>query len=434
MDFYARNESTLPECIEKTMTTNSAATFPALPQPGLTERARIAAARFVLNRFLKNEEMIVRFSNSGLSIKTGKPGGQAFTMQVDNPAVLWDIIKNPDPRLGETWMDGTWDLPEGDLGQFVTMLGRNGEALLKGSAGALIGRALRPPLSDAAHDEANSRDNVRHHYDIGNDLYEQFLDEGMNYSCAFFSQPDMDLRTAQLNKLTTSIERLDVRPGMKVLDIGCGWGELCRMIATHTGAQSVTGITLAENQLAVARERGAAMGESLLSFQLEDYREHAKTHHGVYDRIISIGMLEHVGTDGYQPYFAAIRDQLAPGGRALVHSIVNADTTPNSGKLRSVWLQRYIFPGGEIPELQEMIDAAAQNGLRPAVAPYLQPPAYYAETLRHWRRNFIRNYSNLDSRKYDERFRRMFLYYFAMCEAMFDGCGFQVAQVAFEQT
>jgi cyclopropane-fatty-acyl-phospholipid synthase len=295
---------------------------------------------------------------------------------------------------------------------------------------------MRPSLSDRGHDRLQSRANVRHHYDIGNDLYKTFLDEGMNYSCAFFARPDMTLREAQLNKIRTSIERLDIRPGMRVLDIGCGWGETCMTIAAETGAAFVTGVTLSENQLALARERAARM-DTPPDFRLEDYRDHAATHQGAYDRIISIGMFEHVGHDSYHDYFAAVRRQLAPGGRALIHSIMNADEHIGTvAKLRSVWLQRYIFPGGELPDLQEMLDVAKAERMVPAVAPYLQPSFYYGETLRHWRANFIRAAhhpdSGLDTAKYDARFQRMWIFYLSMCEAMFEGCGFQVGQVVFK--
>jgi cyclopropane-fatty-acyl-phospholipid synthase len=228
-----------------------------------------------------------------------------------------------------------------------------------------------------------------------------------------------------------SIRRLGIGPGMRVLDIGCGWGEACRTIAAETGAATVHGITLAENQFKTAIERSSQEAHPPEYF-LADYREHAGRHPRDYDRILSIGMFEHVGDANYRGYFAAVRDQLAPGGKALVHTIMNA-ANPAGGTLKSVWLQRYIFPGGRIPDLAEMLDAAAQEGLIPDCPPYLQPPSDYAETLRRWRANFCRNLGRLDSQRYDARFRRMWLFYLAMCEAMFDGCGFQVGQVVFRK-
>jgi cyclopropane-fatty-acyl-phospholipid synthase len=295
----------------------------------------------------------------------------------------------------------------------------------------MLGPVLRKSLQTRSRALAESKDYIQSHYDIGNDLYKSFLDEGMNYSCAFFAGRDISLRDAQLNKIRTTIDRLGIEPGMKVLDIGCGWGEACRIAAAETGAAEVTGVTLAERQLQVARERAQGM-ENPPSYLLEDYRQHAETHEGHYDRIFSIGMFEHVGGDQYRTYFRAIRRQLAGGGRALVHSILNASMEPGQS-LNSPWLETYIFPGGRIPDLSEMLDAAEQEGLKPYHAPYLQPPSDYAETLRRWRANFIRNAGGLDPSEYDDRFRRMWVYYLAMCEAMFEGCGFQVGQVVFEK-
>jgi cyclopropane-fatty-acyl-phospholipid synthase len=317
-------------------------------------------------------------------------------------------------------------MEEGDIGAFITMLARNLQRVLDGPAGFALAPVLRKRLQARTRGLAESKSYISSHYDIGNDLYELFLDSGMNYSCAFFEGRNISLRDAQLNKIRTTLRRLGVRPGMKVLDIGCGWGEACRVAAAEAGAD-VTGVTLAENQLAVAVQRAAGM-ENAPSYLLEDYRRHAETHEGHYDRIFSIGMFEHVGEDQYGTYFAAIRRQLAEGGRALVHSISNAAMKPGQS-LNSPWLEKYIFPGGRIPDLPEMIAAARREGLELAHAPYLQPSADYAETLRRWRANFLLNAYKLDPAKYDERFRRMWVYYLAMCEAMFDGCGFQVCQL-----
>jgi cyclopropane-fatty-acyl-phospholipid synthase len=391
---------------------------------------RLGLSRFLLNRILRDCRLHISCAVTGTGLIAGR-GPQKLGIRVADPEVLWRIVTDPDPGAGELFMDGKWEMTEGDLGAFTAMMARNYQRLLSGPLRPLWASTLRKDLGDYRWDAEASRRNVRQHYDIGDDLYELMLDEGMVYSCAFFETPQMSLREAQINKLRTSIRRLGISPGMRVLDIGCGWGEACRIIAAETGAATVHGITLAENQFKTAIERSSHIAHPPQYF-LADYREHAAQHPESYDRILSIGMFEHVGGANYRAYFAAVRDQLARGGKALIHTIMNA-ANPQGGTINSVWLQRYIFPGARIPDLVEMLDAAAQEGLVPDCPPYLQPPSDYAETLRRWRSNFCQNLDQLDSKRYDARFRRMWLFYLAMCEAMFDGCGFQAGQVVFRK-
>ncbi len=389
---------------------------------------RLGLSRFLLSRVLRDCRLHISCTATGTQLTAGR-GPQELGIRVADPQVLWRIATDPDPGAGELFMDGKWDMTLGDLGVFATMMARNYQRLLSGPLRLVWIWTLRKDLGHYGWDAEASCRNVQHHYDIGDDLYELMLDEGMVYSCAFFNTPQMPLREAQINKLRTTIRRLGIGPGMRVLDIGCGWGEACRTIAAETGAAAVHGITLAENQFKTAVERSSQEPRPPEYF-LADYREHAARHPQAYDRILSIGMFEHVGNVNYRTYFAAVRDQLGPNGKALIHTIMNA-ANPAGSTMNSLWLQRHIFPGGRIPDLAEMLGAAAQEGLIPDCPPYLQPPSDYAETLRRWRANFCRNLSRLDSRRYNARFRRMWLFYLAMCEAMFDGCGFQVGQVVF---
>lgn len=354
-----------------------------------------------------------------------------FVLVIKERDIVWDILKNPDPGLGEAYMEGQWHLAQGDIGEFITYLASGRIRIVDSPLGRIFNGLLniaRPHNYD--HSPEANYELVQHHYDIGDDLYELFLDEGMNYSCAFFETPDQSLRDAQLNKIRTSIKRLGVEPDMKVLDIGCGWGETTRIIAQEAGAQA-HGITLAENQIATAHKRAKGIKPEPEYF-LKDYREHASEYQEYYDRIISIGMLEHVGDESYNEYFQAVRSQLKPGGKALIHSIVRSGEE-STAEMSSPWLDKYIFPGGCIPEIKDMIEIAQSQGLRLAHEPYIQDSFHYAETLRRWRANFLKNQDKLPLDPYDKRFRRMWIYYLAMCEAMFEGCGFRVVQNVFEK-
>ena len=211
---------------------------------------------------------------------------------------------------------------------------------------------------------------------------------------------------------------------MSVIDIGCGWGELTRMIGRETDAAHATGITLAEEQRKMANERVPAGLGNRVSYELEDYRIHGAAHAGEYDRAISIGMFEHVGRRHFTEFFATVRRLLKADGRALVHTIIR----PRPGTTSS-FIDKYVFPGGYIPTLEEVLVGARQGGMQPEGVPYLHDGTNYATTLRHWRRRFNTAFHALDQVKYGERFRRMWNFYLAASEAAFSATGFAVAQV-----
>ena len=359
----------------------------------------------------------------------GDGDGPPCKVRINSARFLRRILPSPDLAVGEGYMDGEWDLRSGDLAKFIGTLLYNDErlrerAVMKGLT-ALYGCLIDPhKINDPTH----SRTNVAHHYDIGNDLYRVFLDEGLNYSCAFFAHPGQSLRDAQLNKLRTTIQRLGLGPGMHVLDIGSGWGALTRAIAAETEAERIVGITLAEEQYKLARERIAPEHGNRLSYLLQDYRLHAAQNPDAYDRIVSVGMFEHVGKHYFVDYFRAIGSMLRKGGCALVHSIMR----PYKGTT-SPWIEKYIFPGGYIPMLSEVVDSVKKAGLRVSADPFVQDSFHYANTLRHWRQRFNNGYATLDHNRYDARFRRMWNFYLAGSEAAFDATGFYVAQVKIEK-
>lgn len=279
---------------------------------------------------------LLKIINRSGSVHTAGDGcGPVFTIEIRNTRVLQKIYSNPDLMLGETYVNGEWDLIQGDLGQFTSWVVRN----YKDDIARMPQKELRQ------NTVPNSRKHVAHHYDMGNDLYESFLDVGMNYSCAFFDDHRMSLRDAQLNKIYTTINRLDVRPGMNVLDIGCGWGETCRTLAHYAPGVNVTGITLSQKQLDGALSVNAKAGINNPHYVLTDYREHAQSHACRYDRIVSIGMFEHVGHRHYHNYFKAIEKLLKPGGQALVHSIMRPEPGRGTSPVaRSLYLSRWLHP------------------------------------------------------------------------------------------
>lgn len=350
-------------------------------------------------------------------------------MRVDNTRFLRRALTKPDLAVGEGYMDGDWQLQQGDLATFIGRILLNQEALVQRPAFRAF-TAIQNWLSDPhrRNGPRRSRRNAAHHYDLGNDLYETFLDEGMNYSCAFFETPSQSLRDAQINKLRTSIKRLDVQPGMSVLDVGCGWGELTRRITQETDAGNVAGITLAEQQYDFARSKRDGGHGNRLQYRLKDYRDFAAENAETFDRIVSIGMFEHVGKHQFADYFGAIKRMLKPGGRALVHSIVR----PTPGKT-SPWVDRYIFPGGYIPYYRELTDSGVESGLTLERPAFVHESFHYANTLRHWRRRFNARSESLDPKRYDARFRRMWNFYLAASEAAFDATGYYVAQALFRK-
>jgi cyclopropane-fatty-acyl-phospholipid synthase len=270
--------------------------------------------------------------------------------------------------------------------------------------------------------EAISIPSAAHHYDIGNDLYEAFLDDQMVYSCAFFTLEAQSLDAAQRHKMELTLDRVRVRPGMRVLDIGCGWGALTRAIARRN-AQAV-GITLATRQLTLAEQCLPQDLRGRVSYRLEDYRRHAAENPAAYDRVVSIGMFEHVGRRHFVDYYEAINRLLKPGGRALVHSIIKPTRSPTNA-----WIKKYIFPGGQIPQLAEITASAKAAKLVLPHEPFVHEGSHYATTLRHWRRRFNDNFASLDHKRYDQRFRRLWNFYLAGSAAAFDALGYQVAQV-----
>lgn len=332
-----------------------------------------------------------------------------------------DILKigiNPDRYLGEAFMNGDLVMERGSIYDLLVLAGRNMEALPPTAPGMIrtAGYKLLAAYQQR-NNQGRARRNVAHHYDLSDTLYRLFLDEDLQYSCAYFADPGMSLEEAQEAKKRHIAAKLLLAPGQKVLDIGCGWGGMAISLAQQADV-SVLGVTLSEQQLAVARQRAEALGlGSRVRFELCDYR----TLGGTFDRIVSVGMFEHVGTPQYGDYFDTVARLLAPDGVALVHAIGR-----NRGIARpNGWIDKYIFPGGYIPAFSEVILPLENSGLWMTDLEILR--LHYAETLRHWRKRFLARKHEL-SALYDERFCRMWEFYLAASEASFRHNGFMVFQ------
>lgn len=324
----------------------------------------------------------------------------------------------------EAYMDGDWDSP--DLAEALTWGARNEEVFTQR---LLDGWPMLKALRRANHllrpnTRRGSRRNIAYHYDLGNDFYARWLDASMTYSSAIFAEGDNSLERAQERKYERLAQMIGLQSGHEVLEIGCGWGGFASWAARETGAR-VTAITVSREQHAYAAERMQREGlADRVEIRLQDYRDTK----GLFDRVVSIEMLEAVGEKYWPVYFQTLRDRLKPGGLAGVQVITMADRLFEGYRRSADFIQCYIFPGGLLPPPAALRRESAQAGLAwVAEADY---GAHYARTLAEWRRRFLAAWEELRGPRFDERFRRMWEYYLAYCEAGFRAGWIDVKQFA----
>lgn len=337
-----------------------------------------------------------------------------------------------DPRLGaaEAFMDGRLTLEQGDIMELIQLLRANrkwerGGRLKEPGPVKRIKDKLAGRL-DGLNNQRRSKANVAHHYDLSRDLYELFLDEDMQYSCAYWTSPDNTLEQAQLDKKAHIAAKLDLKTGQKVLDIGCGWGGTALYLNRKFDVQ-VLGITLSEEQLAVARERAEKAGVSdKVQFELIDYRDLAERDGGKFDRIVSIGMFEHVGAPNFATFFRSAANLMTDDGVMLLHTIGRMGKPGTT----DAFTRKYIFPGGYIPALSETLEASEPYRLIATDIETLR--VHYALTLREW---YKRTQANRDKiiAMYDERFFRMWTFYLAGATAAFESGGMCNYQLQFSR-
>jgi cyclopropane-fatty-acyl-phospholipid synthase len=318
------------------------------------------------------------------------------------------LALNPALYVPEAYMDGDLTIEDGTLEDFIEVGARNYVHILNMPISKMLGRLRKLNRFRRFNPIAKARKNVAHHYDLSGQLYELFLDYDKQYSCAYFTDPSQSLETAQENKKRHIASKLLLKPGAKVLDIGSGWGGLAMYLSEVSDAD-VTGVTLSVEQHKVANQRAAAAGlAGKVRFALRDYREERQT----YDRIVSVGMFEHVGVGNYVDFFTKIKGLLKDDGVCLLHSIGRLDGPGTTNP----WLHKYIFPGGYSPALSEVMTAVQEVGLVVTDIEILR--LHYAETLKAWRERFQRNRAKIAA-IYDERFCRMWDLYLVMCEMAF---------------
>ena len=341
-----------------------------------------------------------------------------------------------DPRLGaaEAFMDGNMIVEQGDIMELVQLLRANkrwdkGGEVRETSALKSV-RAKLITLYDGINKSSKAKANVAHHYDIGNDLYRLFLDaDHMQYSCAYWPREGMSLEEAQEAKLAHIAAKLALEPGQKVLDIGCGWGGMAIFLAKHADV-AVKGITLSEEQLAPARERAVAAGVAgRIEFELVDYRDLADRGE-TFDRIVSVGMFEHVGQAQYDRYFRDCARMLADDGVMLLHTIGRMGTPGAT----DAFTRKYIFPGGYIPALSETV--ASSEKVRLIASDVENLRLHYALTLREWYKRCVAARDAIID-LYDERFYRMWTFYLAGATAAFESgsmCNYQIQYIRNRRT
>jgi cyclopropane-fatty-acyl-phospholipid synthase len=360
--------------------------------------------RYFLQQFIRRGAM--NFTTArGAKFSCGDGTGQPVSVRFLTTDAERRVLLNPELALGEVFMEGTFVVESGTIAEALAVLMDQPDILPRWAKLQWWLRYLVRHVRQF-NPRGRSKDNVAHHYDLDGRLYSLFLDADKQYSCAYFETPDATLDDAQLAKKRHLAAKLLIERGNRVLDIGCGWGGLSLYLAEMTGA-NVTGITLSTEQLQVASAR-AAEKNLTAKFFLEDYRDVT----GPFDRIVSVGMFEHVGVDFYETYFRRCAELLTDNGVMLLHSIGRSEGPDATNP----WIAKYIFPGGYIPALSEVMPAIERAGLLVCDTEILR--LHYAETLKAWRQRFMARREEA-VQLYDERFARMWEFYLACSEMSF---------------
>jgi cyclopropane-fatty-acyl-phospholipid synthase len=379
--------------------------------------------RLLLRRFVRRGQLGV-IDHTGRRYDFGIDGARPrVAIKIHDKRLYRRLAFHPTLHVGRAYVDGALTLEEGSLTDFLNLVLINERLASKTSAGE-----VRRRLDEATRFAAvvnlpgRSRRNVHHHYDHTADFYRSFLDEDLQYSCAYFYNPEISLEEAQEAKKRHIAAKLYLRPDSRVLDIGCGFGGMALFLARNYGVH-VTGVTLSTEQLKIASERAVRQGlTKLVDFRLEDYRRT----HGTFDRIVSVGMFEHVGRPHYGRFFKRLSQLLTEDGIAVLHTI-GRETPPSP---INVWMRENIFPGAYLPTLSQLAPVLERQAYH--LTDFENLRLHYALTLHEWNNRFQANRERirqLDPSQYDDRFCRKWEFYLQGCEAAFRHSGLTVFQV-----
>ena len=362
-----------------------------------------------LNNLLKDDGFILMDANSKKYIIGNPKKEKPITLKLLDKKLHYKLLLYPDLYFGEAYTDGALEIENGSLTDFLELTMKNIGRREINIFGQML-KKIRGTYRYLTNFNfvKKSKDNVAHHYDISDDLYDLFLDSKRQYSCGYFKNEDDSLETAQNNKIDHLIKKLNLKPNQKVLDIGSGWGSLAIEIAKKTKCE-VTGITLSENQYKYSLNKVKENNlENQVQFKLADYRNLREK----FDRIISVGMFEHVGRKFYKTFFRQVNNLLNYDGLALIHTIGSIDGPRDP----QPWITKYIFPGGYTPSMSELASPIEKSGLIVSDIEVLR--MHYSHTLRHWKERCISNKSKI-LEMFDEKFFRMWEFYLTSCELAF---------------
>ncbi len=362
----------------------------------------------MMKSFVRVGTLKIIDADGKVHVFSGQPGPNV-TMRLSDRSLYHKLVFNPELNAGEAYMDGRMSFEDSTLRDFLTLFSLNRLSLASYPLQKVLRRVSRMfKKGQQANPIGKAQQNVAHHYDLGNDFYKLFLDEGLQYSCAYFTNDDNTLEQAQRNKLRLLAAKLNLSPGLRILDIGCGWGDLALYLARLADVE-VVGVTLSKEQFELANARARKAGlDNRVRFELKDYRKVEDR----FDRIVSVGMFEHVGVHHYGEFFGKINELMDDDGLALIHSIGHM-SPPGTA---SPWLRKYIFPGAYSPALSEVFEVVEQNSLWVTDLEFLR--LHYAKTLAHWAQRFEANRDKVEA-MYDARFARMWEFYLISAEMMF---------------